>query len=166
VRTATVSYDGGKAWVVSGVSELTVLNTTGSQFCGFARDRYTTLQEASDRVLATAVSARWRHGSAEPADWAASHTATVDHLLFAFAETPSRSLQQTLYVMGHRVLQHRPELVEVRLTLPNRHHLLVDLTPFELDNPDAVYFVVDRPYGLIEGTVLREDAPPAGLAWW
>jgi urate oxidase len=166
VRTATVVYDGAKAWVVSGVSELTVLNTTGSEFHGFVRDRYTTLAETTDRILATAVTARWRHGSAEPTDWSGSHAAAVRHLLDAFAGTPSKSLQQTLYAMGHAVLEHRPELVEVRLELPNKHHFLVDLAAFDLDNPNEVYLAADRPYGLIEGTVLREDAPPAGLAWW
>lgn len=165
-RTATATYDGGKAWVVSGVSGLTVLNTTGSQFHGFVRDRYTTLRETTERILATAVTASWRHGSAEPADWSGSHSRAVRNLLAAFADTPSLSLQQTLYAMGRRVLEHGPELVEVRLTLPNRHHFLVDLQPFGLDNPDQVYVAADRPYGLIEGTVLREDAPPAGAAWW
>jgi urate oxidase len=55
--------------------------------------------------------------------------------------------------------------VEVRLSLPNRHHFLVDLAPFGLDNPGEVFLAADRPYGLIEGTVLRDDAPEAGLAW-
>jgi len=165
-RTATATYDGGKAWVVSGVSGLTVLNTTGSQFGGFVRDRYTTLAETTERILATAVTASWRHGSAEPTDWSASHERAVRGMLDAFARTPSLSLQQTLYAMGRRVLEHGPELVEVRLVLPNKHHFLVDLQPFGLDNPDAVYYAADRPYGLIEGTVLREDAPPAGAAWW
>lgn len=170
-RTATVTCAGDSAWVVSGVSDLTVLNTTGSQFHGYVRDRYTTLAETTDRILATAVTARWRHGSAQDCGdtddtgWAASHAGALQHLLTAFADTPSLSLQQTLYAMGERVLRHRPELAEVRLTLPNKHHFLVDLTPFELDNPDQVYFAADRPYGLIEGTVLREDAPPAGQAW-
>jgi urate oxidase len=68
--------------------------------------------------------------------------------------------------MGDRDLQNCPELVEVRLSLPNKHHFLVDLSPFDLDNPGEVYFAADRPYGLIEGTVLSEDAPDAGLAWW
>ena len=49
------------SWVVSGLSDLVVLKTTDSEFHGFPRDRYTTLAETSDRVLATAVSARWRH---------------------------------------------------------------------------------------------------------
>ena len=35
-----------------------------------------------------------------------------------------------------------------------------------LDNPGEVFCAADRPFGLIEGAVLREDAPPAGLAWW
>ncbi|MFC7484462.1 hypothetical protein ACFQX7_36735 [Luedemannella flava] len=68
--------------------------------------------------------------------------------------------------MGERVLTARPEVVEVRLAMPNRHHFLVDLSPFGLDNPNEVYFAADRPYGLIEGTVARDDAPAAGLAWW
>jgi urate oxidase len=164
VRTAAATYDGSRAWVVSGVSDLTVLNTTGSQFHGFLRDRYTTLPEAADRILATAVTARWRHLT-DQGDWATSHAEAVRHLLAAFAETESLSLQQALYAMGERVLAQRPELAEVRLVLPNKHHFLVDLTPFELDNPGAVYFAADRPYGLIEGTVLRDDAPPADEAW-
>ena len=46
----------------------------------------------------------------------------------------------------------------MRLSLPNRHHFLVDLAPFGLDNPGEVFHVADRPYGLIEGTVLADGA--------
>jgi urate oxidase len=66
--------------------------------------------------------------------------------------------------MGSAVLAV-PDIVEVRLSLPNKHHFLVDLAPFGLDNPGQVFHAADRPYGLIEGTVLGADAPPAGLAW-
>jgi urate oxidase len=164
-RTTTVTFDGERATIVSGVEDLVVLNTTGSEFHGYQRDRYTTLAETSDRILATALTARWRH--AEPrTDWATSHSEATRHLLEAFADTHSLSLQQTLHAMGERVLAHRDELVEVRLALPNKHHFLVDLEPFGLDNPGEVYYAADRPYGLIEGTVLRDDAPDAGLAWW
>jgi urate oxidase len=164
-RTATVTFDGTTAWVVSGVEDVTLLNTTGSEFHGFHRDEYTTLAETSDRILATAVSARWRHAGTT-GRWGASFRAAHMYLLEAFADTHSLSLQQTLHAMGERVLRRCDELVEVRLTLPNKHHFLVDLSPFELDNPNEVFFAADRPYGLIEGTVLREDAPDAGLAWW
>jgi urate oxidase len=165
-RTTTVTYDGTAATVVSGVDDLVVMNTTGSEFHGFHSDRYTTLAETDDRVLATAVRADWRHATADDTDWNAAHRAATSHLIEAFADTHSLSLQQTLYAMGERVLRHRDELVEVRLSLPNKHHFLVDLSPFELDNPGEVFFAADRPYGLIEGTVVRDGAPDPGLAWW
>jgi urate oxidase len=54
---------------------------------------------------------------------------------------------------------------EVRLALPNKHHFVVDLSPFGMENPNETFYAADRPYGLIEGTVLREGAPSAGPAW-
>jgi urate oxidase len=163
-RTACVTYDGENAWVVSGLTDLVLLNSTDSEFWGYIKDPYTTLPETKDRVLATAVTAQWRHCTVD-SNWTQSYAQARDLLVGAFAQTYSRSLQQTLYAMGRRVLEHRPEIAEVRLSLPNKHHLLVDLTPFELENPNEVFVAADRPYGLIEGTVLRDDAPPAGSAW-
>jgi urate oxidase len=81
-------------------------------------------------------------------------------MLEAFAETYSYSLQQTLYAMGTRVLNNRSEVDEVRLELPNKHHFLVDLEPFGLENDNEVYYAADRMYGLIEGTVHREGVTP------
>ncbi|MFE3173273.1 factor-independent urate hydroxylase [Amycolatopsis sp. NPDC059090] len=163
-RTARVTYDGERAWVLGGVEDLTVLNSTGSEFWGFPRDEYTTLVEVKDRILATAVSATWRY-SVEEADWAKAHETALATLLDAFGGTHSQSLQQTLYAMGQAVLEAVPEIAEIRFALPNKHHFLVDLEPFGLDNPGEVFYAADRPYGLIEGTVLRDDAPPAGPAW-
>jgi urate oxidase len=165
-RVAVVTREAGADWVVSGLEDLVLLKTSGSEFRGFARDRYTTLAEAHDRILATAVSARWRHRTAG-ADWAASFDAARRALLETFALHHSRSLQQTLYEMGRVLLEARPEVAEVRLTLPNRHHFAVDLAPFGLPNKEEVFLAADRPYGLIEGTVRREDAPaaPDGLDW-
>jgi urate oxidase len=154
--------------VVSGVDGLTVLNTTRSEFWGFPRDEYTTLAETRDRVLATEVSAWWRFRSAEGFDgpgWAGAFRAACGALLAAFSETYSYSLQQTLYAMGEAVLGALPEVCEVRLALPNKHHFLVDLAPFGLENPNEVYYAADRPYGLIEGTVLADDADANPLAW-
>ena len=168
VRTAQVSYDGATAWAVSGLDGLTLLNSAGSEFGGYIKDKYTTLAETTDRILATDVTAQWRHAAVDTGgagDWDASHAAARRHLIEAFAQTYSRSLQQTLYAMGERVLQHRPEISEVRLVLPNKHHFTVPLAPFIIPNPGDILYASDRPYGLIEGTVLRDDAPPAGLAW-
>ncbi|MEU4419731.1 factor-independent urate hydroxylase [Actinoplanes sp. NPDC024001] len=164
-RTTVVTVTGDAAQVVSGVTGLVLLNSTASEFHGFVRDRFTTLPEATDRILATAVDAHWRH-LADAADWGASFEGALDALKTAFVETYSYSLQQTLYAMGRRLLEQRPEVAEVRLALPNKHHYLVDLSPFGLDNPNEVFIAGDRPYGLIEGTVTRDDVPPALTEWW
>ncbi|MEV6976107.1 factor-independent urate hydroxylase [Kitasatospora sp. NPDC093806] len=165
VRTTEVVYDGESVRVISGLKDLVVLNSTNSEFWGYIKDRYTTLQEAYDRILATQVTARWKYGftgradEAEPA-WNRCYTQVRRHLLEAFAETYSYSLQQTLHAMGTRVLDQRAEVDEVRLELPNKHHFLVDLEPFGLKNENEVYYAADRMYGLIEGTVHREGVVP------
>jgi urate oxidase len=164
VRTAVVTVDGDRAHVLAGISDLVVLKTTGSEFWGFPRERYTTLAETEERILATAVTARWRYaGTDVPFDdcFAAVRTA----LLGAFATTHSLALQQSLFAMGSAALAAVPEVAEIRLSLPNRHHFLADLSAFGLDNPDVVYSAADRPYGLIEGSVLRDGAEPAEVAW-
>ncbi|MFS8201080.1 factor-independent urate hydroxylase [Streptomyces sp. CWNU-52B] len=159
-RVTQITYDGSSWEVVSGLKDLVVLNSTNSEFWGYVKDEYTTLKEAHDRVLATEVSARWRFGwtgDEQPMpDWEASYEQVRGHLLRAFAETYSLSLQQTLYQMGARIIENRDEIDEVRFSLPNKHHFLVDLEPFGLKNDNEVYFAADRPYGLIEATVLRD----------
>ncbi|WP_037303528.1 factor-independent urate hydroxylase [Amycolatopsis orientalis] len=163
-RTTAVTVQDGQAWVVSGLDDLVVLKSTGSEFHGFPRDKYTTLAETTDRILATAVTARWRY-QGDGIDWATSHAEVRRILLETFADKHSLSLQQTLYAMGEAVLKEREEVAEVRLSLPNKHHFLVDLSPFGLKNDNEVFYAADRPYGLIEGVVLRDDAEDAGLAW-
>lgn len=70
-----------------------------------------------------------------------------------------------LYTIGSSLLDALPSICEVRLSLPNKHHYIVDLSPFGLENDREVYLAGDRPYGLIEGTVLADDAPADPLAW-
>lgn len=175
VRTTVVTVDGAERHVISGLSGLVVLKTTESGFAGFPRDRYTTLAETDDRILATAVTARWRYAAtrfsqrsdeAPGVDYAATYASIRSTLLETFAVGYSNALQQTLYAMGHAVLAAHREVAEIRLSMPNKHHFLSDLAPFGLDNPGVVYSAADRPYGLIEGTVVRDDEPPADIAWW
>ncbi|MFE9257608.1 factor-independent urate hydroxylase [Streptomyces sp. NPDC006879] len=165
VRTAQITYsETSGLTVLSGLSDLTVLNSTNSEFHGYLKDRYTTLTEAYDRILATKVTARWAHSALaaeDPStDWDQAYRKVRRHLLQAFAETYSYSLQQTLNQMAERVLDHCPRVNEVRLNLPNKHHFLVDLEPFGLKNEHEVYYAADRMYGLIEGTVHRDGVHP------
>jgi urate oxidase len=164
VRTAVVTVDGDRAHVLAGLTDLVVLKTTGSEFWGFPRDAYTTLAETRERILATAVTARWRY-TADDLDWDATYADVRSTLLETFAATHSLALQQTLYAMGEAVLERFPAVAEVRMSMPNKHHFLQDLSAFGLDNPDVVYHADDRPYGLIEGSVERDDVEPAPVAW-
>jgi urate oxidase len=163
-RLATVTCSRKGEWVVSGLTDLVVLKSAGSEFWGYPRDRYTTLPETHDRILATAVTARWRYAGVDH-DWAESFAQARRLMLETFATKHSLSLQQTLYAMGESVLRARSEIVEMRLTMPNKHHFVVDLSPFDMTNENEVFYAADRPYGLIEGTVMREGAPEPGLAW-
>ncbi len=167
-RTTTVIHDAGLGTsVVSGIKDLIVMNTTASEFWGYPKDPYTTLPETTDRILATQVNASWRFlpSAAGAADWAAAFGCAKAAVLETFAATYSYSLQQMLYAIGSAVIAAVPAICEVRLALPNKHHFAVDLAPFGLENDREVYYAADRPYGLIEGTVLADDAPDAGLAW-
>ena len=82
-----------------------------------------------------------------------------------FAGHHSLALQQTMYSMGEAMIDEQPEIGEVRFSLPNKHHFVVDLSPFGLDNPNEVFHADDRPYGFIEGTVHNADAPAPALAF-
>lgn len=173
VRTTVVNVDGRgedrTAYVVSGIKDLVVLKSTGSEFHGFLKDKYTTLQETGDRILATSLVARWRYDTQAIADggidWDKSYDSIRALLLQKFAEIHSLALQQTLYGMGEAVLEQHHEVAEIKFSAPNKHHFLVDLSPFGLDNPGEVFFAADRPYGLIEAVVVRDEASDAGSAW-
>ena len=169
-RTALVHADDAGLTLLAGLSDVTVLKSTGSEFSGFPRDRYTTLPETDDRILATDVTAWWRYDAsftdaAGPVDHDERFAAVRELLLTTFAGLHSLALQQTVYAMGSAVLEAFDDIAEIRLSCPNNHHFLVDLEPFGLDNPGEVFFAADRPYGLIEGSVLREGAPPGGPGW-
>jgi len=164
IRTAAVTVDAGGEHVVGGFKDLVLLKSTGSEFAGFLTDEYTTLQETHDRVMATSLVAQWRFTSVD-VDWDETYAGIKRIMVKEFATLQSLALQQTLWHMGRAVLEAYPSIAEVKLKAPNKHHFVVDLSPFELENPGEVFIAADRPYGLIEATVLRDDAPDAGSAW-
>jgi urate oxidase len=156
-RTAWVQTWDEETFVLGGLRDLVVLKSTGSEFHGFPRDTYTTLPETDDRILATSVSATWRYGvaAADTPDFDAVHADVREALLDAFAGTHSLALQQSIHAMATAALDACPEVAEIRISCPNKHHFLVDLTPFGLDNPGEVFLAADRPYGLISATLTR-----------
>jgi len=157
LRQAHVIRDGESSPTVSGgLTGLQVLKSSGSGFSGFLKDEYTTLPETDDRILATTVDATWTYASADAPFNEAFETANR-RIADVFAAHQSRSLQSTLYAIGERVLEDVPSIERIHLSMPNQHHLWVDLSAFGLDNDDVVFKATDEPYGLIEGTVGRSD---------
>ncbi|MGH3483142.1 MAG: factor-independent urate hydroxylase [Nocardioidaceae bacterium] len=164
VRTAAVTVIGDAVWVVSGLHDLVLLKSTGSEFAGILKDQYTTLEETHDRVLATSLTARWRWDGTGH-DWGAAYSGIRQVLVERFADVHSRALQQTLWEMGRAVLEAYEAVAEIRLSAPNKHHFVYDLARFGLDNPGEVFHADDRPYGLIQASAARDGGSDPGPAW-
>jgi len=155
-QTTKVAQERGRPFSVdSGLDNLVILKTAGSAFAGYIKDPLTTLQETRDRLFGTAVRANWVYTSAN-LPFAALRARIRELLIAAFAEHPSESVQHTLFAMAKNVLEHLPEIKDIRLTMPNKHYLLVDLSRFGQDNPNEIFVPTDEPHGYIEARVSRE----------
>jgi urate oxidase len=153
-RTAVVTVRAQEIDVESGLEGLRLLKTTGSGFAGFLRDGHTTLADTDDRIFATEVNAHW-HYSDQPVDYDEGWNKIRNALIATFAAHQSASVQQTLYAMGEAALAACAELEQIRLVLPNRHHLLVDLGKFGLENRNEIFVPTSEPYGRIEAVITR-----------
>jgi urate oxidase len=151
--TCEMDSDGAVA-MSSGLFGLQVLKTTGSEFREFYRDEYTTLADADDRVFATAIRANW-HCQDVNADWAKARQDIRSVLIDVFANVHSKSVQHTLYEMGKAAFAACLLIDEITIRLPNQHHLLANLTPFGLENPNEVFVPTSAPFGDISATIKR-----------
>lgn len=163
-RTALVTLGGDGPIVIAGLQDLAVLKSTESEFHDFSVDTYTTLADATDRILATSVTSRWLYNR-QGIDYDATFANVRRIMLEAFATTHSLGLQHSLFQMGKQVLAAHDEIDEIKFSMPNLHHFVVDLAPFGLENPNEVFYAADRPYGLIEATVQREGAASTDASW-
>ena len=153
-RSATVQGQGDRITIGAGVKDLVILKSSRSGFTGFLRDVYTTLPDVADRILATALTATWHYRTSD-LDFNLTWRAVRNTLLEAFGEHDSRSVQHTLHAMGRAVVDNVDAVTAIRLVMPNKHHLPVDLTPLGLQNRNEIFVPTDEPYGLIEATVMR-----------
>jgi urate oxidase len=153
-RTAAVHGHRKRMLVGAGIADLVILKSAGSAFSGFPRDEFTTLPETRDRLFATSLTATWRYGSLE-LDFRSAWHAVRQTLLDTFAEHVSESVQHTLHAMGQAVLDTLEDVTAIRLTMPNKHHLPVDLRPFGMENRNEIFVPTDEPFGLIEATLVR-----------
>jgi urate oxidase len=153
-RTTHIAATRDAVGVESGIENLIVLKSAGSAFEGYKKDRYTTLKETTDRLFGTAITANWSYRTPQVAYgscWRQARAAIVK----TFIERDSPSVQHTAYAMGEAVLQAVEDITEIRLSLPNKHCLLIDMAPFGLDNPNEIFVPTDEPHGLIEVSLQR-----------
>ncbi len=146
----------------AGVADLTLMKTSRSAFEGFPRDRYTTLKETADRIMATKVTASWAYEPGafdlkRPIDFDALSDAVRSTLLEVFADHHSVSVQGSIWIMAKAILERHREVADVTMSLPNLHHWTVDLSPFGIENDREVYVSTTEPHGLIEATIQRSD---------
>ena len=151
-----VTCTAGEAVVASGIRDLVILKSTGSGFENYPRDEFTTLPETTDRILATSFSATW-HFARQPANFRSTNDAILAAMLQIFASNFSPSAQTTLFQMGEAALAASPEIIRLNLAMPNKHCLLINLSPFGLENQNEVFVPTDEPHGQIEVTVARDD---------
>ena len=66
-----------------------------------------------------------------------------------------RGRPRHMYRMGMAALGTAPEISQISMAMPNIHYLVINLSPFKLDNPNVVFVPTDAPHGQIECTVGR-----------
>src|SRR6266403_5741447 len=137
--------------VESGIRDLLILKSTGSGFENYPKDEFTTLRETAERILATSFSATWTFEKL-PKIYSEASASILSAMLKVFAENYSPSAQATLFQMGEAALNACAEISVIDLAMPNKHALLIDLSPFGMTNPNEVFVPIDEPHGQLEAT--------------
>jgi len=153
-RTTRLRASRSAVTISSGLKGLQIMKTADSAFAGFIKDNFTTLPETHDRLFGTVLEAEWEYLETE-LPFNDSHRDIRAILLDCFAQHRSLSVQHTLFAMGQLVLDKLQAVAEIHLVMPNKHCLLVDLSPFGLDNPNQIFVPIDEPSGYIEARIGR-----------
>lgn len=151
--TRIVGTRGGTT-IESGIEDLLILKSTASGFECYFKDKFTTLPETKDRIFATKLKATW-HYDRKPQSYTKTNESILTAMLETFAVNYSPSVQVTLFQMGEVALKVAPEISKINLAMPNKHCLLINLTPFGMENHNELFVPTDEPHGQIEGTVTR-----------
>jgi urate oxidase len=141
--------------LVGGVRDLLVLKTTASEWRDFHADRYRTLKDTRDRIIATKVDADWQYNTTST-DFPKAAAAIDAAILRTFATHYSLGVQQTLLAMGEAALAASSAIDWISFELPNQHRIPFNLEPFGLKFENDIFVATDEPYGLIKGTIARK----------
>jgi urate oxidase len=155
-RNAKVSGgESGNRQVEAGIGDVYILKTTNSGWEGYLKERFTTIPETNDRILATILTAKWVYNTMD-GDFDRLWNGVLDQTLKTFTDHYSPSVQYTLYRTGKAVLEAFPEIEKIWYSFPNVHHIIYDLERFGIENNKEIFHATQDPYGHIEGWVERK----------
>lgn len=150
--------------VTSGVEGFKILKTTRTAFVGFKKDEYTTLPEATDRLLGTVLFAEWEYDSSHPIASYEGMAAEIERIMIQAFTGPadtgvhSPSVQKTMYDMASEVLSRVPAVLDMHMSMPNVHNLPLDLSRYGVPVNTDVLVPTDEPHGMIEARLTRPGA--------
>ena len=153
-RTATVTSNGTQMSVTAGLQDFAIMKTSGAAFEGYLADQFTTLEAASDRVLAVSADATWTYLHDE-ITFGVFFQGVRQLLIEAFVRQPSRSAEHTAHAMADVVLSSYVDIGDVTVRLRQRSLPLVELTAFGLDNPHVLFRPEESPELTAEVTLSR-----------
>lgn len=146
--------------ITSGLDDLMIAKTTQSGFANFHRDEFRTLPDATDRILATSLKAEWTYSTEAIASGSlnfSQHRMNVRAAMMnRFVDHYSKSVQETLMLMGQAAIEACDAVESITMTMPNKHHIPFNLAPFDRENNNDVFIVTDEPAGHICATIDRE----------
>jgi urate oxidase len=149
-RTATITSNGSRVSVSSGIENLVLLRTSGlaSAQRGTDDDGMT---DGIQRLLIATLTAKWSYSSGDIA-FLPFRQGVRGAIIETFAWHASRSVQHTLYAMADVILATYQEISVVTLTMQERPYRPVDL--LDLEHED-LFVARDEPLGIVEVTVER-----------
>jgi urate oxidase len=151
-RTASITSNGSRVSVSSGIDNLVLLRTAGLTPPQRAADD-DEIADGVQRLLIATLAARWSYSSGDIA-FLPYRQGVRGAIIETFAWHASRSVQHTLYAMADVILATYQEISVVTLTLQERPYRPVDLLDMERDD---LFIARDEPVGIVEVTVERSS---------
>ena len=154
-RTTTVSGNGARVAVSSGVENLVLLRTGGFVPTARGKPADEATADGLQRVFVAALSARWTYASGDIA-FTPYRTGIRQAIVDTFAWHKGPTIRATLGAIAEVLLANYQEISQVTLSLQEHPYRPVDLLELSVEG-DALFVVRDEPIGLIEITVDRDD---------
>lgn len=152
LRTTSISSNGTRVAVSSGVEQMRLLRTAGFSTAGRQDDDQA---DGLQRLLIAALSVRWSYSSGEIAFGPyreGVHAAIVE----SFAWHTGRSVQELLYSIADVILATYQEISSVTLSMQEFPYRPVDLLELAVDG-DTLFVARDEPLGVVEIRAERDS---------